>query len=487
MKLAISLNFFLLLLCACTNKKQTSDPNSAILAIRNDDGTINKEHLHLEQNDLILNYLNDAYAQITILTESPGDTLGDTSAANKLLKSIAEEALARKKSYNYFWIIRSKGLRFSGLSLIPKNVPTLIIDDWAALRKPKLKDLLSSSNLFLSFPTFHYLNTADVDFLNTFSAQYLRCTEYDFMGLNDISHPHLPILKTGFCPSCLGIFIEKPNPSIGTIDSIAAADIHLKHFLEKIDMHQDEADQKSLYFGYFNKEFRNELKDSWTNLVNFASIASLKAMLDSLNSDTPLNANIVVPASEKQFKEIKALLQSLSMSEHVQAQKLKGFLANTSINYYKLDRNRIYETPEVSSQHVIRIINPFPLEKSSMLGMLAASNPLAGITGDQSFSEGLQYGKIPFYQIMHWKKDLHMNFSTFLYENLGETSSLAKFFATAVNNEVRNINYLLQQAELVEQNQKKWAADMLKLRDQIYENKNLQKNLTSRILSILQP
>ena len=473
---------------ACTPKKpsDTADPNSAILIVKNEDGTFSKEPLHLEHDELILKRTDPVDPQLTILTESPpGNTLGDASAASKLLQSIADKAESGQQSYNNFWIIRSKRLSFNAFSLIPKNVPTLIIEDWGALRKPKLHDTLSSTSMFLSFPTFHYLNNTDVDFLNSFSAQYVRCTEYDFMGLSDISHPHLPILKTGFCPSCLGIFIEKPSSPRTHNDSIAPIDRHLDNFLEKLEL-SGKVNQESLYFGYFNKEYKNELKNTWTNLVNFATVVSLKGMLESANKDLPLSLNIVIPADKRQFKQIKEQIHSLSRSAHLLAPKLIKILQNTSIHYHKLEREKFNMDPNVSSEHTIRIINPFPLAKSTMLAMLASSNPLSGLTGDQTFSEGLQFGKIPFYQIMHWKKLLHENFSSYLFEQLGEQSKLGSFFANFSRNETANIDFLVDQAHLLEKNHLIWAMEMLTVRENIYKERNLEKNLAPKIQSLME-
>lgn len=474
---------------ACTGKNKTDapDPNSAILVVRNDDGTVSQEYINLEQNDLFLNHpsSNDTNVQLTILTESPGTTLGDASAANKLLVSIAGEALVTEKNYNYFWIIRSKGLSFNALSLIPKNVPTLLIEDWGALRKPKMRESLAASTMFLAFPTFHYLNHSDVDFLSSFSTDYVRCTEYDFMELQDISHPHLPVLKTGFCPTCLGIFIDKPLPSPDPLETITDTDAHLKQFLDRINSSEVGINADNLYFAYFNREYNNELKNSWTNLVNFASLVSLKGMLEAINKGKNLNLNIVLPASKAQFEQIKSKLNSIAFSEHASLQNLRNMLENTSIKYYKLDPHQLDKNPQVSSQHVIRIINPFPLTKNSMLAMLAASNPFAGLTGDQTLSEGIQYSKIPFYQIMHWKENLHKNFAKFVYSQLGVSSSLGNFIKSFSASHSADIEFLLKQAESISQNQVYWAGEMRKISDHIYKHKNLQKNLPPQIINLL--
>jgi hypothetical protein len=77
----------------------------------------------------------------------------------------------------------------------------------------------------------------------------------------------------------------------------------------------------------------------------------------------------------------------------------------------------------------IRILNAFPLKKDVMKRMMNISDPFIGLTGDQSFSEGLCLGKAVLYQEMAWKSDSYKAFVTLCLDTFGKESPLYQFAA----------------------------------------------------------
>ncbi|NRA44892.1 MAG: hypothetical protein HRU09_08055 [Oligoflexales bacterium] len=475
----ICLLLSLVLFAACSKDEEDPKHASGLLIVKNDDGTISKEPYDLHEDNLPLN----ANPDIVFYTDAPGSTLGDPSAASKLLHNIREHAAKGKKSVNFSWVIRSEGLKFEAFGLIPKNVPTLIIDNWEAIRAPKVVDVISLAKVFISFPTFHYLSKEDVDFLDSFDAEYVRCTEYDFKESQreGITRPDLRLFETGLRPDRLGIFLEQPNfLSLTDVNSISKDDAGLRSFLANTNINWS---KENLFFGYFNKEVSQEQPGSWSNLVNYASLAGIVAMLDSAEKGQALEANIVVPATKEQFTEIETALKYLLYSSHSYASKLKPILNKLSIEYFQIPKDET-ATVKKSKGPVIRIINPFPLAKQSMLSMLQMSHVFAGLTGDQSLSEGIQYGKIPFYQIMHWKSDFHKYMTQYLQDH-GEESTLADFVGQFTTRSSITSDFLLKQALQVHSHQENWAKDMQKISEHIYKTKNLKDSLAPAILSLL--
>ncbi len=115
----------------------------------------------------------------------------------------------------------------------------------------------------------------------------------------------------------------------------------------------------------------------------------------------------------------------------------------------------------------LRIINPYPLSREDLLCLIHHSGPLVGSTGDQSLSEAICLGKLPFYQCAKWKKclykaligyaeDLHLGKLVKYFEAVGTFSGyrndgtlltdekqLQELFALAGNPEVSEEMYIL--------------------------------------------
>ncbi|MFK7825371.1 MAG: hypothetical protein AB8G05_14545 [Oligoflexales bacterium] len=462
--------------------EQSPRPNSGLLITKRDDGTISKKIYNLFDDDLPINFPGKSSADIVFYTDSPGTTLGDTSAASKLLSNIREHAVEHGKAVDYSWVIRSEGFKFNAYGLIPPNVPTLIINDWQAIRMPKVVAAISKAKVFISFPTFHYLEPSDVNFLDSFEAEYVRCTEYDFKESEKekIVRPDLTLFETGLREGRLGIFIESPQFFAFTdTSSISDSDSGLRALLNSTNWNK-----QNLFFGYFNREANNEQKGSWSNLVNFASLSSLIGIFDSIERGQKLEVNIVIPASEAQFNEIKNLLNSLAQSSHRLADRIKPILADLKLEYYKVPKEKGLSIEETEGP-IVRIINPFPLAKENMLSLLQMSHEFSGLTGDQSLSEGLQYGKIPFYQIMHWKTDFHKYFAQYLYSELDGANDLAHFFSEFSNNGPANGDFLIDRAYEIFSKKDQWTEQMQNISEKMYETKNLKDSLAPEILSLL--
>lgn len=454
---------------------------SGILLLKDKDGTLFKKNYNLIEDDLNISFQNGAPADFVFYNDCPGTTLGDTSAASKLLYSIDFHATRQEKPVNYIWVLRSEGLKFNAYSLIPKNVPTLIIDNWEMIRKQKVIDQISKASVFISYPTFHYLDETDVDFLASLGPEYIRCTEYDFK--ESIRHPELRLFETGFKEGRLGIFMEQPSfTPVTNANLISDADISLRYLLKDLKW-----DKNNLYFGYFNRETYNELEGSWSDLINYAALASVVSILESLEKGELLETNIVIPATEEQFNDIKSRLKSVANSSHPLAAKVKPIIDDLKLEYIKLskDKSRVNLETNSTPVPVIRIINPFPLAKENLLTMMQMSNSFSGLTGDQSFSEGLQFGKIPFYQIMHWKSDLHEYFTAYLKKILGESNNLVHFVAQLAQNSSVSGDFLLERSEEIFKYHDKWTQQMQQVSQDIYEHKNLKDTLAPEILSLV--
>ena len=469
--------FVLILFIACTERSPI--PNYGKLITKKDDGTISEKIYNLFDDDLPINFPGKSSADIVFYTDSPGTTLGDTSAASKLLGNLREYAKQQGRSVDYSWIIRSEDFNFNAYGLIPPNVPTLIINDWQAIRLPKVVDAISKAKIFISFPTFHYLEPSDVNFLDSFDAKYVRCTEYDFKESekDKIVRPDLTLFETGLRDGRLGIFLERPQfMGLSNTNSISDSDSSLRSMLDKLNW-----SKKNLFFGYFNRETHNEQEGSWSNLVNYAALSSLIAIFDAAQNGHKLEVNIVIPASESQFGEIKDVLSELTYNPMALSSHIKPILDKLNIEYHKLSKHENHNAIKETDDPTIRIINPFPLAKESMLSLMQMSHVFSGLTGDQSFSEGLQYGKIPFYQIMHWKTDLHKYFSQYLHKNLGESSDLANFVSDFASHGPIIGEFLVDQAYEIYLNQDHWAQQMQKISLKMHEEKNLQKELAPKI------
>jgi hypothetical protein len=382
---------------------------------------------------------------MTVITAVPYGSFGDPSAGCKLIGNMQT---------NY------PNIRFKWL-VIPIESPNFILENYTdrlnsdTLETYKLTktdeilnhhELLSISDLIVSFPTHHWI-TNQHQFLYGLGVPVISVMEYDSNIYDEVKRktPFEPaingpiVLQTGLNSKALGIFLSNSKPPsraelIDRLEQIKNNGSHPDSAKLNILFGKNSANEylssNNYYFGYFNKEDHSVHPRCKVNPTEFMMAAIHKAR--TINPD---------------IKQIDFMIRSENI-QHLQLllNKLHSKHINAKVCFYNDDTyseiSNLESSSESSFNLTIRVINPFPTKPETFQALQILSDPFCALTGDQSFSEGLD--KIFFYQAMRWKMRLFESFLDIVKACCGNNSELYLFYAMQINRTEKSLDVLFE-------------------------------------------
>jgi hypothetical protein len=433
---------------------------------------------------------------LVFFTHAPQGTLGDPSAASKLIKKLKSKygdavdvtiVLLLDKKNN-----EMVGNIFKDMDITILQMPTLDINfqgkDTKG-REQKLDNILHNADGIIFFPTFHHFSETDIQRVNKFHKPSFIVTEYDLHPANrEIQLKKLGDFKsrcmeiyTGLAPNHLGIFgSEETNTSN---NPIALSQISDKSDVAVRDLLLGKGDSQSyhkthqLFFGYFNK-LNMELKKHKVNPLMFieSCLSLVSKGTTTVDFVLPLTLNNEHPTEENNFKSIEELLKYFN--EHPEL--MKGY----KFEYWNKNSNGTMECLKTGGKgtKLIRFINGYPFTPNTMDKLMKASDEFVLITGDQSLSEAISNEKIFLYHTMSWKKELWVSLINTVNECLPPNSKLYQFLKMQDTDSVVTPQELKQ---YLHGNKSALIADVKILRKHIFENKNLYNNLPEKLVTYM--
>lgn len=418
--------------------------------------------------------------RIKILTTAPQGTLGDPSFAEKLRQQLLEQSAGEQLEITVVVLALSQYKEVVD-KVFPDKAAYRFIDN--AAPEAELEKILVDSDLIV-VPTPHFMSMPTKNLLDRLKKPTIALVEYNFdTRYNMVKMPLCQItggifLSTGLGPGTMGIYIEEtPLSRVGK----QAIKIHPDDEQKLSDILQS---QNPLYFGYFNG-----LIDSHT----LANPATFIAMAAQISAERQIDIILPLKAVDK-TKEARASNINWEQQEELLLDKKfmsdLGEFNQIGIMYKppEPDHPRYYiyqqgtdgvqvrivsqaefNQAEDQFDKTIRLINPFPLHKESMLALMQLAEPFCMATGDQSMSEALSLCKILFYQAMPWKLKLYQA----LCAGTTVFPALNHWF-----NAIGTKNYSLKTlAEYYLKNQKVLVREMMEFRELLLGHSNLAKNL----------
>ncbi|MBT4963544.1 MAG: hypothetical protein HON32_05135 [Francisellaceae bacterium] len=457
----------------------------------------------------------DKFLFITDLNQS---TLGDLYATGKIIKKIIEFS---SEHIDVSLIIRtdrnSNDPQLTEIFLqCCQKVNIFITQDWSEtlLQDPELQEIVKDSQIVI-FPAYDYLNRNNVlQILEKFkpSKPVILYSEYDFniSNLDEINNSWC--CETGFgnpAGTGLGIFIEnhiKPGDEYTKITQEQFT-VDILNFLylnegepdaENKTWEQLEIDYKKthkVYFGYFNGIEHAENFYSNRNIINtknFVLASIKKSFIDFKKNTQDKSVDILVPMKNNEFDEVveylgikktDILLNDFEVSR-IREVSFYTRAAHENKSEVLTKRNSVIINPEGNFD--IRILNVFPIRNQLFKFFVKHSDPFVGVTGDQSFSEGLSLSKLNAYQIMQWKEDMFDNFVSLCQFALGEESYISKFYlAHKADNSndltARFKNYLTILSDLFENHEEEMLIESTNLYMYLKKDMNLYQNFLGLI------
>jgi hypothetical protein len=382
---------------------------------------------------------------MTVITAVPYGSFGDPSAACKLMGNMQKNyPLIR---FNWLVIpIQSPNFRLTNYT---ERLDSNTVTSYELSHTNEIvnhRELLNNSDLIISFPTHHWI-TDQHAFLYQQNIPVISIMEYDSNIYHDVK-ANIPfnmtingpmVLQTGLNPKALGLFLSNNQPPskaelITRLDHIKENSDHPDSSILNVLFGKQSVDaylsSNNFYFGYFNKEDHSVHPLCKVNPAKFLMAAIHKARL--------INPNI---------KQIDFMIRVENI-EHLQSlqHKLRAKGINAKICFYNHDTyseiRDLDSNSESSFDLTIRVINPFPTKPETFQALQILSDPFCALTGDQSFSEGLD--KIFFYQAMRWKMRLFESFLDIVKACCGNNSELYLFYAMQINRTEKSLDVLFE-------------------------------------------
>lgn len=401
----------------------------------------NAQHLSLRP---LLDTLPDIQSRImTVITAVPYGSFGDPSAGCKLIGNMQ----TNYPNIRFNWLvipIESPNFKLTNYTerLDSNTLTTYELSNGNQICD--YRDLLTNSDLIVSFPTHHWI-TNQHQFLYGLGVPVISVMEYDSNIYEEVKK-NTPferaingpmVLETGLNSKALGIFLSNSQPPsreelIARLDQIKTNSSHPDsaklNLLFEGSTVAAYLSSNNFYFGYFNKEDHSVHLRCKVNPAEFLMAAIHKAR--SINPD---------------IKQIDFMIR-VENTQHLQSllNKLQTKHINAKICFYNHDTYSEISNldSESSFDLTIRVINPFPTKPETFQALQILSDPFCALTGDQSFSEGLD--KIFFYQAMSWKMRLFESFLDIVKNNCGEESAIYLFYAMQINKEIMGLDRLFE-------------------------------------------
>lgn len=430
---------------------------------------------------------------LVFFTHAPNGTLGDPSAAAKLINQLKQD-YADSLDITIVLIVDAENVN-KVEQVIPKNVNIFTMPFFNMLhekinsagKKTTLRDLVEQSDGIIFFPTFHFFKDWEVDFIAHGKKPIFITTEYNLHEKNkkiqmENRQDWMAQFNTGLGED-LGIFCtpikEKPAAPLSQITD--EADKRFVDFLlssstdDNRDLLAKEADYHQyheLFFGYFNALNNEHESNQVDPLLLIEACLEISPENKIIDIVLPLSTKIETSTHYKTMKEIIDYFSNdpLKMKEY------------TFEFYTKDEKGKIIPHAKIGQgTKVVRLINGFPFTPKTVNNLMQAANPLVLVTGDQSLSEALSLGKIFLYQTMWWKEPLFTNLLDEVKTKFSSSSPLYIFLQMQLNKSASRkdiIQYLKNhKEELLQQ--------INELNKHLSENKNLYKVLPVKLMECM--
>lgn len=408
--------------------------------------------------------------KIVILTHAPQRTLGDPSAAAKLQRLLLDNLSNQFKDLEVMVVVNVRQEDEEPVrNLFSQQMSYKLINGIDVGRGYfQLEDAISDADLIISYPTPHFITKEVAKLLTNHAKHVISLGEYDYDLAYQLANrgkaiefiPGATFLSSGLEKDNLGIFIEKQSGQIHPTDSAKLPNELL-------------SGNSELYFGYFNKLFESSTIANPSRFIAFAANASTKKEVD-----------IILPLQPKDSKDVSSESRANILFDSLFIEDLEDF-SQVQLAYfppsptppiyiiYERVGNKLlsrevsaeeFEVQKSKSEKIIRIVNPFPLHKDSIIALMEKSAPVSLLTGDQSFSEALSLLKIIFYQAMPWKKKFYEAL-TATSQNYGTLQTWFKMFLDK-STPIRSL------VDFYKKNQQTLIDETEALRNDLIHNKN---------------
>lgn len=315
----------------------------------------------------------------------------------------------------------------------------------------KIHDILSATKTIAIFsvPNPHRIPTESMTYLSSLTKPFFPIFEYNLHPCyGDISsrstllyklaqsNKHIIPIETGIGSGPFnlrtalkekkGVFLSSAQKNQYLITDLAPEDAYLTQFLGN-----ENAENFLAYFFLENNYQQRQIEGRSTpnqrdggkpSVITVESYIKLLAKL--IKSSPKKEINIILPITfQKAWEEIQDIFLQNTKKENI---------AINSFNQGTLEE-KLKKTDKKESK-TINLINTGALKPTSFQTCLALTNPLCCVSGDQSFIEALEHGKLIAYQLLRWKTELLFNFVAFVQAKM-PNSHLSNFYSFLLNHD----------------------------------------------------
>ncbi|HSX19628.1 MAG TPA: hypothetical protein VLG38_00720 [Gammaproteobacteria bacterium] len=427
---------------------------------------------------------------ISIATFAPDRTLGDVSAAYKLIEGLlAANATDTELDLKINWFVRIYDLDNEGHFKIFENffaaarklgVKMDVMHNFDQRPNYRISDALEnmepSTDLFLAFPI--YRDFADAKTIIIRNKPLLVFNEYNPPKTSAYALSHeifRTCIKTGLGLQKIGIFIEPSIPKAHEKEYETTE--HDRNVINTLGLNNPQySAQRALYFSYFNRS----LNVNPTVSKKSFCVLSLLVQARKQRKDVDLIVRL-------DGLTIRAESPPADACDFFTADEI-GLISPFYSQINVIDANgNILETRTLNADSTlpkVRIIDPFPLSTEGFKLVLSYAQPFAGATGNESFAECISNTNLMFYQIMGWKQSLFGEFLELCKKYTHSESELVKFYGyqkhcTSHFDEFKH--YVEEMAKIIVDQEAVLVKQMAKVKQGILTEFNLAANLVPRL------
>lgn len=316
---------------------------------------------------------------------------------------------------------------------------------WSELRKkideePEFRNKMQATHMFCATPNLHRFVDKDRELFKQLNKPFVAISEYDFTS-NTYKHVNdkMPTIdlegwqkerkkyNAGFDPQHLGVYVDDTMLSTKGLEQIHSTDQTLKDYLLCNDLLKEYKGTHTLFYGYFFVKPDGSSPALDQSIVKIEEYVK-NCIMSALNDSDKQNIDIVIPGlpDDKFEKIFESVLKDLDES------KLKSVTVATKNSSNKFEEKEIYNNAN-SKGKTIRLINPKRVHRETIQCLLNDSELLCGLTGDQSWIEGLVKGKLTCYQTMIWKQHFFKAFLEYIKEKFTEEAKIYQFYKLQLN------------------------------------------------------
>ena len=396
---------------------------------------------------------------LLLVSNSPGETMGDLSLASKVIKNISKYV----DDVKFVWVIKQDQDSDKAVNFLPDNTAAIVIKDWGMLKSTHLTKITKEYDGAILFALEQAKN------LRALNKNGVQFTEYDYLDREYLFANQLGLVP-GFCENCAGIYL---NSTQEKSDSEV-----VKSFEDKLSQYG--RDTYDFYMAYFNKWINQQSQEMNTSLEHFAQLVVLRELLEYEDQGKGKTVDIVLPGNTEQFSKVEEFFNSdeTLRNDH----RLNNKISSLSFEFVDSLEKVKQSVKEGPGLH-IRWINLFPLKPDEMRSLTKISNSFVGSTGDQSLSEALSEEKVIYYQCMSWKYDLYKNLVQFIDDSIGD-SALLNLFKSYENNDFGTSD-LISQAEFVADHIDQLERDAKELTQAVRSKKNMELGIEEKVRELL--